>query len=62
MQTKVGIFCCCCFCLFCFFCVPQLYLCGSPLMGEIFAYVIVWGFFFFFLVWVFFGGGGGEGG
>ena len=34
----------CFFCLF-FFCVPQLYLWGSPLLGEIFAYVTV--FFFF---------------
>ena len=34
--------CCCCFF---FFCVPQLYLWGSPLLGEIFAYVTV----FFFL-------------
>ena len=24
-----------------FFCVPQLYLWGSPLLGEIFAYVTV---------------------
>ena len=24
-----------------FFCVPQLYLWGSPLLGEIFAYVAV---------------------
>ena len=30
---------------FFFFCVPQLYLWGSPLLGEIFAYVT---FFFFF--------------
>ena len=31
------------FCLFVwfFFCVPQLYLWGSPLLGEIFAYVTV---------------------
>ena len=31
------------FVLFCFgvFCVPQLYLWGSPLLGEIFAYVTV---------------------
>ena len=28
-------------CLFAFFCVPQLYLWGSPLLGEIFAYVTV---------------------
>ena len=28
-----------------FFCFPQLYLWGSPLLGEIFAYVTV--FFFF---------------
>ena len=26
---------------FFFFCVPQLYLWGSPLLGEIFAYVTV---------------------
>ena len=26
---------------FIFFCVPQLYLWGSPLLGEIFAYVTV---------------------
>ena len=26
---------------FVFFCVPQLYLWGSPLLGEIFAYVTV---------------------
>ena len=26
---------------FFFFCVPQLYLSGSPLLGEIFAYVTV---------------------
>ena len=42
-------FCCCCCCCFCwffffFFCVPQLYFWGSPLLGEIFAYVT---FFFF---------------
>ena len=30
--------------IFFFFCVPQLYLWGSPLLGEIFAYVTV--FFF----------------
>ena len=31
-----------CFVLFCFcFCVPQLYLWGSPLLGEIFSYVTV---------------------
>ena len=30
--------------LFFFFCVPQLYLWGSPLLGEIFVYVTV--FFF----------------
>ena len=29
------------FLLFFFFCVPQLYLWGSPLLGEIFAYVTV---------------------
>ena len=28
-------------CLFVLFCVPQLYLWGSPLLGEIFAYVTV---------------------
>ena len=28
-------------CLFVFFCIPQLYLWGSPLLGEIFAYVTV---------------------
>ena len=28
------------YCVF-FFCVPQLYLWGSPLLGEIFAYVTV---------------------
>ena len=27
--------------IFFFFCVPQLYLWGSPFLGEIFAYVIV---------------------
>ena len=26
---------------FFFFCIPQLYLSGSPLLGEIFAYVTV---------------------
>ena len=26
---------------FCFWCVPQLYLWGSPLLGEIFVYVTV---------------------
>ena len=26
---------------FFFFCVPQLYLWGSPLLGEIFAYITV---------------------
>ena len=31
-----------------FFCVPQLYLWGSPLLGEIFAYVTGFFFFFFF--------------
>ena len=31
------------FCFFVFFGVPQLYLWGSPLLGEIFAYVT--GFF-----------------
>ena len=31
----------CNFFFFFFFCVPQLYLWGSPLLGEIFAYVIV---------------------
>ena len=42
----VCLFCFCCFffvfvfgCFF--FCVPQLYLWGSPLLGEIFAYVTV---------------------
>ena len=29
------------FFFFFFFCVPQLYLWGSPLLGEIFAYVTV---------------------
>ena len=29
------------FFFFFFFCVPLLYLCGSPLLGEIFAYVTV---------------------
>ena len=29
------------FILLLFFCVPQLYLWGSPLLGEIFAYVTV---------------------
>ena len=37
------------FCLFFFF-VPQLYPWGSPLLGEIFAYVTVFFFFFFFLI------------
>ena len=30
-----------CFVLFFVFCVPQLYLWGSPFLGEIFAYVTV---------------------
>ena len=34
-------FCCCFFLSFFVFCVPQLYLWGSPLLGEIFAYVPV---------------------
>ena len=29
------------------FCIPQLYLWGSPLLGEIFAYVTVFFFVFF---------------
>ena len=33
--------------VFFFFCVPQLYLWGSPLLGEIFAYVTVFLFFFY---------------
>ena len=36
-RTSFGIF----FFFFFFFCVPQLYLWGSPLLGEIFAYVTV---------------------
>ena len=35
VHVHVGFFC------FLFFCVPQLYLWGSPLLGEIFAYVTV---------------------
>ena len=36
------------FFFFFFFGVPQLYLWGSPLLREIFAYVTVFLFFFFF--------------
>ena len=37
-ATPTSVF---CFCFVCFFCVPQLYLWGSPLLGDIFAYVTV---------------------
>ena len=42
LQGGVRVFCFCfCFCFLLFFCVPQLYLWGSPLLGDIFAYVTV---------------------
>ena len=43
LQSFCGrwVFVCLCVFLFVFFCVPQLSLWGSPLLGEIFAYVTV---------------------
>ena len=39
--SRVGLCLCCFLFFFFFFFVPQLYLWGSPLLGEIFAYVTV---------------------